>query len=126
VNRQERRQRTKRILGHRVRQVFVDEASEFGRSSTVERVDVAHEAAGSIPVGQPMMGGPHLEHPEDAIHFDVGFTCPPAAGMHRHALAAALLAGACVCESVDEEHGIVTYRSVRPCELQWPMQECER
>lgn len=26
---------------------------EFGRSSTVERVDVAHEAAGSIPVGQP-------------------------------------------------------------------------
>lgn len=26
----------------------------FGRSSTVERVDVAHEAAGSIPVGQPM------------------------------------------------------------------------
>lgn len=60
-----------------------------------------------------------LEHPGDAVCFDVGFTWPPRDLTVPEQVSM-------VCESVDEEHGIVTYRSVRPCELQWPLQECER
>lgn len=84
----------------------MDSRCEFGRSSTVERVDVAHEAAGSIPVGQPNLGGLRLEHPEDAIYFDEGFTWPP----HECTPDCSTSTSVTIAD-VDVDAGIVTFSS---------------
>lgn len=96
---------------------------KFGRSSTVERVDVAHEAAGSIPVGQPMLGGHRLEHPEDAIYFEQGLTWPQDQDRPDRPLVYGDTV--LVCTAFDVERGVVTYSKATVCGQTWPLQPCE-
>lgn len=58
-------------------------------------------------------------NPEDAIRFTRLFEYPP----RDLTIPQQVMA---VCESVDVERGVVTYRSVEQCDQQWPLQECER
>jgi len=60
-----------------------------------------------------------LANQQDAVRFERAYECPPRDLMQPAQVAA-------VCESVDVERGIATYRSVEPCAQQWPLQECER
>lgn len=60
-----------------------------------------------------------LEHSEDAIYFDVQCWVPDAPDIAEPVNVVA------VCEAVDAERGIVTYRSVVNCDQTWPLQPCE-
>lgn len=68
----------------------------------------------------PSSGGTlRLSTPADAIHFDVQCWVPDAPDLAEPVNVVA------VCEMVDAARGIVTYRSVEPCDQTWPLQTCE-
>lgn len=54
----------------------------------------------------------------DVIRFEETFTWPP----HDLTKPTEVIA---VCESVDAERKVITYRSVTTCRHAWPLQRCE-